>query len=155
MPAQLVRQPCFPSELHFNIPVIPRPQVQPWRCWHHHHSPAHGTEHQPACSHALPAFPMLPDILPLWEKISDLAEHGLPKKECADPWMGIRLSYSRDSRVCSGQERYNYFFDGLRTFPVLRAQNVFRQLLMVTCIFVLSSTKALKKPKTNTTKKTK
>lgn len=26
------------------------------------------------------------------------------KRVCADPWMGIRLIYSRDSRVCSGQK---------------------------------------------------
>lgn len=26
------------------------------------------------------------------------------KKACADPWMDIRLSYSRDSRVCNGQK---------------------------------------------------
>lgn len=103
MPDQLRRQPRFPSELYFNILVIPGSQVQPWRCWHHQHSPPRYWA-PASLQQCTASLPNAAKCLTLWRKNMWSCRAWAGKKVCADPWMGKRLSYSRDSRVCSVQK---------------------------------------------------
>lgn len=74
------------------------------------------------------------------------------KRVCADPWMGIRLIYSRDSRVCSGQKGDTILWQA-ENLSCAQSPKSFQAALVVTCIFVLSNTKALKNPKQATPKR--